>query len=120
MKVLNNYAYYDSQQRKIYLSGIVGYGVLKERELKDSEKRTPVFRLSGVETRDCQVTLVCKNAVRNLFCVGLKSWIKLVDNVIIPRKRVLPHLNKNTFRSSKCTPEAILFLKKLGDDYGDS
>ena len=120
LKLATEYAYYDSQQRRLFLSGVVSYGILRQRDLNRGEKKSPMYHLNGVRSAERESVYLCKNAVRNLFCIGLMVWKNLVDDVVIPSKRVIPHLVNNEFKTTKCANNIIQFLRKLGEDEGES
>lgn len=119
LKVLDEFAMYESQQRKLYLQGVVSYGLLQQKELKRG-KRTPLYRLTGVSSPDCLIATVCKNAVRNIFRIGNIAWKNLVQAVIVPSKRNLPHLTENKHGCKKCTQRVIDFLSELGRNEGEA
>ena len=97
---LTEYTYYDTAQRRLYLTGVISYGILRQKDLRKGERRTLMYRLNGVRSDEVDSVSICKNALRNLFGVGLISWKAMVDGVIIPSKRVLPHLLENIHRKN--------------------
>ena len=70
-----------------------------------------MFRLAGVQNADAPSVFVCQNALRNIFHVGLIAWKSLVDDVVVPTKRLVPHLDNNKHKSKKCTNNAIAFYE---------
>ena len=118
--LLMEYAYLQTDGRRLFLHTMVSNAFLRREGKKFGEKKEPNYLLNGVCSENINHVYLCGNAMRRMFYIGKNQWRRIVDAINLPERINRSHLTENVHAMSTCTQSVIDFLYDIAQREGES
>ena len=122
LKLMSQYAGHNEDARQLVLHGLITNGFVRKKQCRRGMRSGPHYPLPGISNLEMDdIMLVCGNAIRWIFHVGRKKWLRLEKQASLPAPNEFKNimLSGNDRARTSCGDTILEFLDNVGDLEGE-
>ena len=122
LRLMSQYAGHNEEARQLVLHGLITNGFVRKKQCRRGTRSGPHYPLPGISNFEMNdVMLVCGNAIRWIFHVGRKKWLRLEKQASLPAPNEFKNLMLagNDRARTSCGDSILQFLDNVGDLEGE-
>ena len=89
-----------SDEKKLFLHGVLTHVHLRQKDLRRGERKTAVNALTGVLDSDGKTVHICYNSLQSLLCIGPQTWKKIKHDAMLPERTSTENFEDNVNRNT--------------------